>query len=140
MEIFHYKIKCFDIYVTITNTIHMTVHKDNEIINTYNELIELTLKNFNLFFLKFTVKVLSYTSLQSHPILTPLIQKLISLSNLFVKLEYNVVKDIIIKFFILFSKYYVEVKKNMNEGDYEYLTIVYEMIYMKSFLNYLINN
>lgn len=140
MEVIVHKFFNFDIYVSVFENINITVHSNGNIIAHLWENQELNLKNFNIYFLKFISLFLTHADVPKSHKMQEIFIKLTNLSSLFVRLQYNVLPNFLIDFFINFTELYKEFLSLITINDTTIFRFVYEMIYMKTFLSHLINN
>lgn len=141
MNIFHYNISSFNIYVTVNETIYMTIHNSHgDVISCFNESVELNIKNLNIFMLKFILKIVSNDEIKNCDEICILINDITKISGIITKLNHDISKAILIKLFVLIVELFKKIKSLFIIQKLDIVLLLYELIYIKTFLNHLIDN
>lgn len=140
MEICHYKVGKYDLYVSRTDKFFVNAMENSNILTTVISESGITLKNMNLFLLKFVLKTLSHYDLKNDEGINLVLQECSKFSNMFLRLNYDIKKEILILLFKLIAKLNKLFIKFLVRNNEEFLIMYCDLLIIKSYLNFLITN
>lgn len=140
MEIEIFKYFGLNIVVSNFDKISVTIHKSETEFMEYVYAEKISLKNLNLFTLKFLMNIMPHFDIRTNVEASEELQKISRLSGLFVSLNYNVTKELIVKFHLHVANFHKIFVSQLFKKEDEFLGFYSSIQIMRKILNVLINN